>query len=76
MDMWHDLLSINIIFDFSKEETDEEAIEIRQKCEDYVININDLQNQILFIKTPRRRVSQIIKRILWHVTIIIVDFIF
>ncbi len=42
---------------FSKDETDQEAIEIRQKCEDYVLNINELQNQILIIKTPHRRVS-------------------
>jgi len=43
-------------FNFSKEETDEEAVEIRQKCEEYVINIHELQNQILVIKNPSRRV--------------------
>lgn len=49
---------INIyIYIFSKEETDQEAVEIRQKCEDYVLNINELQNQILIIKTPIRRVN-------------------
>jgi hypothetical protein len=47
---------------FSKEETDEEAVEIRQKCEDYVLSINDLQSQILFVKTPIRRVNS--KRLL------------
>lgn len=48
------------IFHFSKDETDQEAVEIRQKCEDYVININDLQNEILIIKKPIRRVNNII----------------
>ncbi|CAF4374347.1 unnamed protein product [Rotaria sp. Silwood2] len=42
---------------YSKEETDQEAIEIRQKFEEYVININNLQNQIFLVKTPRRRIS-------------------
>jgi len=50
-----------IFFNFSKEETDEEAVEIRQKCEEYVININQLQNQILVIKTPYRRVRRNMK---------------
>ena len=43
---------------FSKEETDEEAVNIRQKCEDYVLNINDLQSEILVVKNPTRRVNQ------------------
>jgi hypothetical protein len=42
---------------FSKEETDQEAVDIRQKCEDYVINISELQSQILVVKTPIRRVN-------------------
>ncbi|CAF1347266.1 unnamed protein product [Rotaria sordida] len=42
---------------YSKEETDQEAIEIRQKYEEYVINTNSLQNQILVVKTPRHRIS-------------------
>ena len=46
-----------ILFYFSKEETDQEAVEIRQKCEEYVLSINELQSQILVIKTPVRRVS-------------------
>ncbi|CAF3326191.1 unnamed protein product, partial [Rotaria socialis] len=41
----------------SKVETDQEAIEIRQKCEDCVINIDNLQNQILAVKVPRHRIS-------------------
>ncbi|CAF1503942.1 unnamed protein product [Adineta steineri] len=41
----------------SKEETDQEAVDIRQKCEDYVLSINDLQSQILVVKTPIRRIS-------------------
>jgi hypothetical protein len=49
-------------FYFSKEETDQEAVEIRQKCEDYVININDLQNEILVVKKPHRRVRHDKKR--------------
>ena len=48
---------------FSKEETDQEAIDIRQKCEDYVLSINDLQSQILVVKTPIRRVNKKIKYI-------------
>jgi hypothetical protein len=44
-------------FYFRKEETDQESNEIRQKCEEYVVNINNLQNQVLFIKTPHRRVN-------------------
>ena len=47
----------NSIFRFSKDETDQDAVEIRQKCEDYVLRINDLQSQILVVKTPIRRVS-------------------
>lgn len=42
---------------FSKEETDQEAVNIRQKCEDYVLNISELQSQILIVKTPIRRVN-------------------
>lgn len=42
---------------FSKDETDQDAMEIREKCEDYVLNISDLQNQILVVKTPIRRVN-------------------
>ena len=34
-------------------------MEIRQKCEDYVVNVYNLQNQILVIKTPHRRVNLI-----------------
>ncbi|CAF3698261.1 unnamed protein product [Rotaria sordida] len=41
----------------SKEETDQEAIEIRQKCEEYVLSVNDLQSRILIVKTPIRRIS-------------------
>jgi hypothetical protein len=41
----------------SKDETDQEAVDIRQQCEDHVLTINDLQNEILVIKTPMRRVS-------------------
>lgn len=52
------------IFDFSKEETDQEGIDIRQKCEDYIINIGELENQILVIKTPHRRVRDKIKQII------------
>ncbi|CAF4235657.1 unnamed protein product, partial [Rotaria magnacalcarata] len=40
-----------------KEETDQEAIEIRQRCEEYVLSVNDLQNRILIVKTPIRRIS-------------------
>ncbi|UJR23775.1 hypothetical protein I4U23_026751 [Adineta vaga] len=40
-----------------KKETDEEAIDIRQKCEDSFVTINELQNQILIIRTPHRRIS-------------------
>ena len=43
---------------FSKEETDQEAVDIRQKCEDHVLNVNNLQSEILVIKTPIRRVCQ------------------
>lgn len=43
---------------FSKEETDQEAVDIRQKCEDYVLNINDLQSEILIVKNPTRRVNE------------------
>ncbi|CAF4379977.1 unnamed protein product, partial [Adineta steineri] len=39
----------------SKEETDEESMDIRKKCEDCVVNLNDLQNQILIVKTPHHR---------------------
>ncbi|CAF3457870.1 unnamed protein product [Rotaria sp. Silwood1] len=42
---------------YNKEETDQEAIEIREKFEEYFININNLQNQIFVVKTPRRRIS-------------------
>ncbi|CAF1093594.1 unnamed protein product [Adineta steineri] len=41
----------------SKEETDEESMDIRKKCEDCVVNLNDLQNQILIVKTPHHRIS-------------------
>ncbi|CAF1336094.1 unnamed protein product [Adineta ricciae] len=41
----------------SKKETDEEAIDIRKNCEDSVVTINDLQNQILVVRTPHRRIS-------------------
>ncbi len=47
---------------FRKEEADQEAVEIRGKCEDYVVNINDLQNQILVVKSPHRRVRDDQKR--------------
>ncbi len=50
--------------DFRKEEADSEVIEIRQKCEEYVININQLENQILVIKTPYRRVRHMKKWII------------
>ncbi|CAF1498579.1 unnamed protein product, partial [Adineta ricciae] len=59
----HDLSTINEFCTTSqeklrnKEETDQEAVEIRRKCEDYVLNINDLQSQILVVKTPTRRIS-------------------
>lgn len=46
------------MIDFSKEETDQEAMDIRQKCEDYVLNINDLQSEILVVKNPTRRVNE------------------
>ena len=49
---------MNIVCRSSKEETDQEAVEIRQKCEDYVLSINDLQSEVLVIKTPIRRVSR------------------
>ncbi len=49
-------------FRFRKEEADQEAVEIREKCEDYVVNINDLQNQILVVKSPHRRVRDDQKR--------------
>lgn len=42
---------------FSKDEADQEAIDIRQRCDDYVLNLNDLQNQILVVKTPQRCVN-------------------
>ncbi len=58
-----DSIKFDIFFlDFSKEETDQEAVEIREKCEDYVININDLQNEILVVKKPHRRVRHNKKR--------------
>ncbi|CAF1474333.1 unnamed protein product [Adineta ricciae] len=41
----------------SKKETDEEAVDIRKNCEDSVVTINDLQNQILVVRTPHRRIS-------------------
>ena len=44
--------------DFSKEETDGEANEIREKCEENVLQIHHLQNQILVVKTPHHRVSK------------------
>lgn len=53
----NDLKMKPIYFDFSKQETDQEAVDIREKCEDYVLSINDLQNSILVIKTPTRRVK-------------------
>lgn len=41
-----------------KEETDDEAMEIRQNCEDYVIKVNDLHSDISTSKSPTRRVSE------------------
>ena len=41
----------------SKEETDEEAIEIQEKCDESAVTISNLQNQILVVRTPHRRVS-------------------
>ncbi|CAF4499977.1 unnamed protein product, partial [Didymodactylos carnosus] len=40
-----------------KEETDQEAMDIRQKCEDYVVSVNELESHILLVKTPIRRLS-------------------
>lgn len=52
---WNEFSTIDC--HFSKEETDQEAVDIRQKCEDYVLSINDLQSEVLVIKTPIRRVK-------------------
>lgn len=60
---------------FSKEETDQEAVEIRQKCEDYVLSINDLQSQILVVKTPIRRVNFCSKNQI-NLSLIVIYFVF
>ena len=51
------LVRILLFMFFSKNETDEEAVDIRKNCEDSVVTINDLQNQILVVRTPHRRVN-------------------
>ena len=60
------LVRILLFTFFSKKETDEEAVDIRKNCEDSVVTINDLQNQILVVRTPHRRVNPELIRKNYH----------